>query len=67
MQVTARTTQPDVSRNSPSSLQFLGLAPGYRTGANDLIQDFYVPCLSVSRYYDRAVGIFGVPCMSLLE
>lgn len=30
----------------------------YRTGEDDLVNDFYVPSLSVSDLYDRAVGYF---------
>jgi superfamily II DNA or RNA helicase len=30
----------------------------YRTGENDLVSDFYEPCLSAARWYDRAVGYF---------
>jgi len=39
-------------------LRSLDLAPYYRTGANDLVSDFYRPCLSVAQRYDRAVGYF---------
>ena len=31
----------------------------YQTLRNDVIQDFYIPCLSESVKYDRAVGFFS--------
>lgn len=31
----------------------------YVTGEDDLISDFYIPCLSKSIYYDRAAGFFN--------
>lgn len=36
-----------------------GIGPFYRTGANDLVRDFYRPCLQAAVQYDRAVGYFS--------
>lgn len=41
------------------SLKELGIRSSYDSGADDLIHDFYVPALSVSVSYDRAVGFFS--------
>jgi len=43
---------------NPASLREINLSTGYRTGVQDLIADFYVPCLSASTRYDRAAGYF---------
>lgn len=40
------------------SLEGLELATEYRTGESNLIQDFYIPCLSRAAIYQRAVGYF---------
>jgi superfamily II DNA or RNA helicase len=37
----------------------LDLEQAYATGAHDLLNAFYLPCLSVATKYDRAVGYFG--------
>lgn len=39
-------------------LRDLALQPEYRTGVNDLLEEFYVPCLAASVRYDRSVGYF---------
>jgi superfamily II DNA or RNA helicase len=39
-------------------LSHIRLSTGYRTGEQDLISEFYVPCLSASSRYDRAAGYF---------
>jgi superfamily II DNA or RNA helicase len=39
-------------------LRDLTLRTQYRTGDDDLVRDFYVPCLSNSVLYERAVGYF---------
>jgi superfamily II DNA or RNA helicase len=39
-------------------LSELLLETGYSTGRNDLVMDFYVPCLNQAGHYDRAVGFF---------
>jgi superfamily II DNA or RNA helicase len=40
------------------SLEGLSLRPEYRTGEDDLLRDFYLPCLQHSIAYDRAAGYF---------
>jgi len=37
----------------------------YRTGRDNLVNDFYVPCLAYSSRYDRAVGYFTADGLSL--
>lgn len=39
-------------------LRELGLGCEYRSDESNIVQDFYVPCLSASRHYWRAVGYF---------
>lgn len=39
-------------------LRALDLADHYRSDRNDVVNDFYVPCLAVATRYDRAVGYF---------
>lgn len=39
-------------------LTALTLLDGYRSGRNDLIKEFYVPCMAESIRFDRAVGFF---------
>lgn len=41
-----------------SGLVTLPLAPQYRTGHADPVQEFYRPCLLNAVAYDRAVGFF---------
>jgi hypothetical protein len=40
------------------SLRSLKLKSEYRTGADDLVRDFYTACARTSVRYDRAVGYF---------
>jgi len=40
------------------SLADLDLDAAYTTSRGSLIEGFYLPCLSVANYYDRAVGYF---------
>jgi superfamily II DNA or RNA helicase len=40
------------------NLQEISLEDYYDSGAGDLVDQFYVPCLRNSTYYDRAVGYF---------
>src|SRR4051812_44616399 len=47
------------------SLEELPLLRRYRTGRHDLVQDFYVPCLSEARSYRRAVGYFTSGALAL--
>lgn len=39
-------------------LSDLRIGTFYRSGSEDLVADFYVPCLAAAQYYDRAVGYF---------
>jgi superfamily II DNA or RNA helicase len=41
------------------NLQSIRIQDHYRSDRNDLIQDFYVPCLSQTTFYCRAVGYFS--------
>lgn len=41
------------------SLQSLSLLPRYSTSRNDLVGEFFVPCLDQADLYDRAVGYFS--------
>lgn len=41
------------------NLQEIYIQDHYRSDRNDLIQDFYVPCLSQTTFYCRAVGYFS--------
>ncbi len=49
------TTTP---ARSTSGLRRLNIEQEYRSDKNDTLEDFYVPCLSVSTLYRRAVGFF---------
>jgi superfamily II DNA or RNA helicase len=49
--------QADVMTTA-SCLQHLDLREQYRSDDSDLVRDFYVPCLTLARTYDRAVGYF---------
>ena len=42
----------------PMGLNRVELNDEYRTGDDDLVEDFYKPCLARARRYDRAVGYF---------
>ena len=46
------------------SLKSLDLKPTYSTEESSLLEDFYVPALSQSEYYDRAVGFFSAGMLS---
>ena len=48
----------DAGLQKASSLRALPLRDRYRTGQDDLVADFYVPCLRAASRYDRAVGFF---------
>ena len=47
-----------------TSLIDLGLKNVYRTGKDDLLQDFYIPALKTAKNYDRAVGYFSTSLIS---
>jgi len=42
-----------------NGLASLPLKTEYRKGADDIAQDFYLPCMRVADRYDRAVGFFN--------
>ena len=46
-------------------LRDLEIRPVYSSDETDLLREFYVPALSVSNSYDRAVGFFSAQMLSL--
>jgi superfamily II DNA or RNA helicase len=42
-----------------SGLASLPLKTDYRKGADDIANDFYLPCMRIAERYDRAVGFFN--------
>lgn len=48
-----------------ASLRDLDLKISYSTGRNDLVPDFYSPCMARSSHYWRAVGYFTSSSLSL--
>jgi superfamily II DNA or RNA helicase len=53
-----------VTMNTPG-LRSLNLASRYRSGRQDVVADFYVPALSASVSYSRAVGYFTSTSLAL--
>jgi superfamily II DNA or RNA helicase len=49
----------------PQGLAALSLSSRYRSGRNDLLHDFYLPCLEQATAYDRAVGFFTAGSIAL--
>jgi hypothetical protein len=49
----------------PEYLNDLDLKQEYRSDEDNLVNDFYIPCLSRSTRYDRAVGYFTAEGLSL--
>lgn len=47
------------------ALAALPLKSRYRTGEDDLVADFYLPCLRAAAEYDRAVGYFTSGALAL--
>ncbi|RZM79149.1 DEAD/DEAH box helicase family protein [Leptolyngbya iicbica] len=47
------------------SLRDLTLRKRYRSGRQDLLRDFYIPCLERSLIYNRAVGYFSSSSLAL--
>lgn len=43
---------------TPARLRLLHVADHYRTDLDDVVRDFYQPCLAAAVQYDRAVGYF---------
>ena len=50
--------QTDAENVTPPNLSRLHLKLSYRTGRDDLVHDFLVPCLESSTVYRRAAGYF---------
>lgn len=48
------------------SLKDLKIQDDYRSDRDNLISDFYIPCLENSKTYDRAVGFFSSTSMAVL-
>lgn len=49
-----------------SSLRHCGIRDHYRSDTDDLVADFFEPCLSVASRYDRAVGYFTSTSLALV-
>ena len=49
---------PDESHVESARLRDIPLKTWYSSGRNDLLQDFYIPCLTAASFYDRAAGYF---------
>lgn len=47
-------------------LRAVDVADGYRSDRNDVVEEFYVPCLSIATRYDRAVGFFTGRALELM-
>ena len=48
------------------NLQALSIDFEYRSDTQDIVQEFYIPCLSVAREYYRAVGYFTSDSLELV-
>ncbi|KAA2253339.1 DEAD/DEAH box helicase [Solihabitans fulvus] len=48
-----------------SSLRHCGISDHYRSDTDDIVADFFEPCLSVASRYDRAVGYFTSTSLAL--
>ncbi|MGH7866499.1 MAG: phospholipase D-like domain-containing protein, partial [Candidatus Dormibacteraceae bacterium] len=48
-----------------STLRHCGIRDHYRSDTDDLVSDFFEPCLSVASRYDRAVGYFTSTSLAL--
>ena len=42
-----------------NDLHVLTLRDSYHKGVNDIASEFYLPCMSAAKSYDRAVGFFS--------
>lgn len=49
---------PDASYVESARFRDIPLKTWYSSGRNDLLQDFYIPCLKAASFYDRAAGYF---------
>ncbi len=54
----ADTGKGNKDASSRDGLQSLPLDRSYRTGKNNLLEEFYIPCLQRTHRYDRAAGYF---------
>ena len=54
-------------RSKPAVLSDLLIKPRYSTGQQDIIADFFVPCLGQALLYDRAVGYFSSTFYTLIR
>ncbi|MDF9803576.1 hypothetical protein M2436_002123 [Streptomyces sp. HB372] len=48
------------------SLRFTDFAEDYRSDRGSVVDEFYVPALSVSNSYDRAVGYFTASVLAVI-
>jgi hypothetical protein len=48
-----------------AGLADLAVKTRYRSGEDDLVADFYLPCLRAAQQYDRAVGYFTSGALAL--
>ena len=53
-----RSTTDQSTDDEAQGLQRLSLDISYRSGEDDLLDDFYIPCLQHADTYDRAAGYF---------
>jgi len=49
-----------------SNLKEVTLKTSYNSAADDLLEDFYVPCLNAAKSYDRAAGYFRSTVLHLI-
>lgn len=47
------------------TLRECGVGDHYRNDTNDIVADFFEPCLSVASRYDRAIGYFTSTSLAL--
>ena len=52
------TTSEQTDDGKKQGLRSISLDSNYRSGNDDILNDFYIPCLSNSEKYDRAAGYF---------
>jgi superfamily II DNA or RNA helicase len=53
-----QSTSEYASEEEEQGLRSLSLEISYRSGREDLLEDFYIPCLQHADRYDRAAGYF---------
>ncbi len=52
------TTSEKTENEEHQGLRSLSLQNSYRSGNDDILNDFYIPCLKNANQYDRAAGYF---------